>query len=605
MPFVRDDLGWLSALDLARLIRDKEVSPAEVMTAVLARIDAPQSRAERLLHGSRRGGAATSPPRRRSAVLTGEELGPLHGVPVSIKDLVFTRRMRTTAGSRLFADHVPEEDAVAVERLAPPAPSSWARPIRPSSATRASPTIRSSAPPATRGIPRSPPAAPSGGAGAAIAAGLAPLALGTDGGGSIRIPASFCGIYGLKPSFGRVPWGPGLPGSDTLAHTGPMTRTVRDAALMLDALAGPDDRDRHSLPADGGASLPRGLRRGHRRALGGVVRGSRPRPRGSRGGGRLRGGGGAVRVARLPRGGRHAHVGRPRGDLPDPGQRGGLRRLPRSPRRERAPARSVVRRAPAHGRADHRGAVPGRGASPARLWTEVHRFLARFDLLITPTLAVAAFPIGASPIREIAGQPDLSAGLDALHVPFQPHRPAGGERARWASPRRACRWGSRSWAGAMPIGRCSPPPPRSRRRSRGGSAGRPASEPARLRLLLICFGGACGTAARYGVDVAAIALARGRLPYGTLMVNVLGSFLIGVIQEVALSTTLVPETLRLVLAVGVMGGFTTYSAFSYRRSASRSGAPSPAALNVLLTTGLCLGACVLGLLVGRALAAPR
>ena len=126
-----------------------------------------------------------------------------------------------------------------------------------------------------------------------------------------------------------------------------------------------------------------------------------------------------------------------------------------------------------------------------------------------------------------------------------------------------------------------------------------------MRLLLICFGGACGTAARYGVEVAAIRWLGVDFPYGTLMVNVVGSFLIGVIQEVALSTTLVPETLRLVLAVGVMGGFTTYSAFSYQTIRLAERGAVPAALNVLLTTGLCLGACVLGLFVGRALAAPR
>jgi len=126
-----------------------------------------------------------------------------------------------------------------------------------------------------------------------------------------------------------------------------------------------------------------------------------------------------------------------------------------------------------------------------------------------------------------------------------------------------------------------------------------------LRLFLICLGGACGTAARYGVDVAAARWLGVDFPYGTLIVNVVGSLLIGVIQEVALSTPLVSETVRLVLAVGLMGGFTTYSAFSYGtlRLAERSSAA--AAVNVLLTTGLCLGACALGLLLGRALVAPR
>ena len=89
----------------------------------------------------------------------------------------------------------------------------------------------------------------SGGAGAAVAAGLTPLSLGTDGAGSIRIPASFCGIVGHKPSFGRVPFFPSPGANELAAHAGPMTRTVRDAALFLDVLAGPDERDRFSLPA--------------------------------------------------------------------------------------------------------------------------------------------------------------------------------------------------------------------------------------------------------------------------------------------------------------------------------------------------------------------
>ena len=126
-----------------------------------------------------------------------------------------------------------------------------------------------------------------------------------------------------------------------------------------------------------------------------------------------------------------------------------------------------------------------------------------------------------------------------------------------------------------------------------------------MRLLLICLGGACGTAARYGVDVAAARWLGVDFPYGTLIVNVLGSFLIGVIQEVALSTPLVSETVRLVLAVGLMGGFTTYSAFSYGTLRLAERGTAAAAVNVLLTTGLCLGACALGLLLGRALVAPR
>lgn len=125
-----------------------------------------------------------------------------------------------------------------------------------------------------------------------------------------------------------------------------------------------------------------------------------------------------------------------------------------------------------------------------------------------------------------------------------------------------------------------------------------------MRLLLICLGGACGTAARYGAGIAAARWVGADFPYGTLIVNVAGSFLIGVVQQLALSTV-IPETLRLVLAAGVLGGFTTYSAFSYEtiRLAER-GAPA-AILNVVLTMGLCLGGCALGILLARVLGTPR
>ena len=106
------------------------------------------------------------------------------------------------------------------------------------------------------------PGGSSGGGAAAVAAGLGPLAVGTDGGGSIRIPCSCCGIFGLKPTLGRVAAAPTYGGLDTLSHTGPMTRTVRDAALMLNAIAGPDPRDLSSLPGDGTdylATLDRGI----------------------------------------------------------------------------------------------------------------------------------------------------------------------------------------------------------------------------------------------------------------------------------------------------------------------------------------------------------
>ena len=121
-----------------------------------------------------------------------------------------------------------------------------------------------------------------------------------------------------------------------------------------------------------------------------------------------------------------------------------------------------------------------------------------------------------------------------------------------------------------------------------------------MRLLLICLGGAVGTGARYLIGGLAARWLGSEFPYGTLFINVLGSFLIGFIQQVGLTTLAIPETTRLVLTIGVMGGFTTYSSFSYETiSLIENGSWLGAAANVVLTTGLCLVVCVLGLGLGR------
>ena len=185
----------------------------------------------------------------------GEKVGPLAGVPVAVKDLLSTRGTRTTFGSELYADYIPDRDDVAVERLRqagaivigktntsefgygavavnrlfPPTRNPWNRLLTPGGS--------------------------SAGSAAAVAAGLAPLALGSDGGGSIRVPAALTGIVGFKPSFGRVPVFPGcrdetMPGAsgwESLEHIGPMTRTVGDAALAFAVLAGPSQFDWRSI----------------------------------------------------------------------------------------------------------------------------------------------------------------------------------------------------------------------------------------------------------------------------------------------------------------------------------------------------------------------
>jgi aspartyl-tRNA(Asn)/glutamyl-tRNA(Gln) amidotransferase subunit A len=244
-----DELCWMPAADLAPAIAKKKVSPVEVVEAVLDRIQ----KLERLnayvtvdADGARRAARAAE----RAVMRKGARLGPLHGVPFSVKDLVITKGVRTTFGTPLYADNVPTEDAPMVERLKAAGGIMVGKTNTPTFGWIG----------ATHnlifGITRNPwnldrtPGGSSGGASAAVAAGLAPLAIGTDGGGSIRIPSSCAGIFGHKPSFGRIPVYPPTA-SWSVSHIGPMTRTVRDAALMMQVCAGPDERDVNSLPASG------------------------------------------------------------------------------------------------------------------------------------------------------------------------------------------------------------------------------------------------------------------------------------------------------------------------------------------------------------------
>jgi aspartyl-tRNA(Asn)/glutamyl-tRNA(Gln) amidotransferase subunit A len=244
----KDDLCWLTGAELAALIRKKKVSPVEAVDAVLDRIAAVNPRLNAYCTITAEPARAEAKAAERALGRRSATLGPLHGVPFSVKDLVVTKGVRTTFGTPLYRDNVPTEDAPMVERMRAAGAIMVGKTNTPTMGWIG----------ATHnlifGATRNPwnldttPGGSSGGASAAVAAGLAPLAVGTDGGGSIRIPASFAGIYGIKASFGRIPVYP-ASGAWSLSHVGPMTRTVLDAALMMNACAGPDERDITSLPA--------------------------------------------------------------------------------------------------------------------------------------------------------------------------------------------------------------------------------------------------------------------------------------------------------------------------------------------------------------------
>jgi len=243
-----DDLRFLPAADLASAVARRKVSPVEALQAVLDAIEKTKKLnawvtvdADAALKAAR---AAE-----RAAMRRGARLGPLHGVPFGVKDLIITKGVRTTFGTPLYRDNVPTEDAPAVARMKAAGGIMIGKTNTP---TFGWVGVTDNL---LFGLTRNPwnpartPGGSSGGAGAALAAGMAPLHIGTDGGGSIRKPSAFTGTFGLKASYGRVPVYP-ASAAWSLSHVGPMTRTVKDAALMLNVIAGPDERDPYSLPAE-------------------------------------------------------------------------------------------------------------------------------------------------------------------------------------------------------------------------------------------------------------------------------------------------------------------------------------------------------------------
>jgi Asp-tRNA(Asn)/Glu-tRNA(Gln) amidotransferase A subunit family amidase len=240
------ELCFTPATELAAAIRTKKLSPVEIIDAVLTRIEALNPHLNAFLAVDAEGARATAR-QAEAAVMRGEILGLLYGLPVSIKDLEPSLGLRCTYGSKFFEERIAEADGAVTERvkaaggivigktntphyghkdmcdnlIGPPCRNPW----------KLDRTSGGS----------------SGGAAAAIATGLGPLAHGSDGAGSIRIPSALCGVFGLKPSFGRVPYWPNQDIWAARSHNGPLTRTVADAALMLRAIAGPDPRDPTSI----------------------------------------------------------------------------------------------------------------------------------------------------------------------------------------------------------------------------------------------------------------------------------------------------------------------------------------------------------------------
>jgi len=416
------DLCYWSAVEIATAIKQRRLSPYEVTRTILNRIERLNPKLNAYCTVAREAALTASTP----VKAPGErlKLGPLFGVPISIKDLIFTKGMRTTSGSRLFANRLPEEDAPVVERVKRAGAIILGKTNTPEFGWKGAtdnPLF---------GATRNPwdlsrtAGGSSGGAAAAVAAGMGPLAIGSDGAGSIRIPASFCGIFGLKPSLGRVPYYPPSP-AGLLSHVGPMTRTVADAALLLDVIAGPDDRDRFTLPAAGLSYLKAvqaAAREGESRALRGVRLawsanlGYAPVDP-------------EVAAITATAAERFAELGcaveaRDPG-FADPleaitvlffsGEGAFLNAQPESWRELVDPGLVAAVDETSHFTARDFARATFAGNA---VWEAMRRLMAEFDALLTPAVAVPAFPLGAEGPAEVAGQPVKRLGWTPFSFPF-------------------------------------------------------------------------------------------------------------------------------------------------------------------------------------------
>ncbi len=256
------DIPFLSAAELSRLIERKEVSPVEATEAYLERIDDLDFKFNAYLT-VRHGEALQAAREAEQAILRGDYLGPMHGIPVAVKDQMWSKGIRSTGGSRILADFIPDEDATAIANLKKAGAVLLGK---------TNLTEFAIGGPQYFSTPRNPwnldmfTGGSSSGSGAAIAASLCATSLGEDTGGSIRFPAAWCGVVGLRPSWGLVSRYGLMGGVWSMDTIGPISRTVEDAAITLQAIAGHDPKDFYTW----NAPVP-----DYRRALDGDIRGVR------------------------------------------------------------------------------------------------------------------------------------------------------------------------------------------------------------------------------------------------------------------------------------------------------------------------------------------
>ena len=246
----KDEICFMSAYEMLEKIKTQELTSTEITESIIERIERINPIINAYCTPTFELARETAK-KADEAVKKGEKLGLLHGIPTSIKDLMQTKGIRTTFGSKLYEDFIPEQDDIAVQRLIKAGCVILGKTNTPEFGSIALTNNKLFGETKTPWDIERNSGGSSGGAASSVASGIGPLALGSDGGGSIRVPSSCCGVYGLKPTFGRIPSYPRIGiAFYSMDHYGPIVRYVKDAALMLNAMKGHHPADNNSFPDD-------------------------------------------------------------------------------------------------------------------------------------------------------------------------------------------------------------------------------------------------------------------------------------------------------------------------------------------------------------------
>ena len=397
------EIAFLPATEQVARVRRRDLSPVEVVQAALSQYEALNPTVNAVVPSAYETALAAAR-EAEAAVMRGDDLGPLHGLPITIKDITETAGLRTTYGSKLYEHHVPEVDALEVARLKAAGGIIVGKSNTPEFAAGTNtrnPVFGQTLSPWNLALN---PGGSSGGAAVALATGMCALAEGSDHGGSLRNPASYCNVVGFRVSPGRVPHAPNRWAYDTFSVHGPMARTVRDAALMLSAMAGPDERVPISISEPGApfAEAAEGSISGWRIAwapdLGGLLTVDPEVRRLTEAAARAFEGLGCVVEEASPdlhdvlqiiiplRAMRTGAVHQPELGMLDQVENAFLKQFA--------------------ARAERLGALDVALAEARRsaLWERVRRFMARYDLLLLPCTQTAAFPKEIDRVTEINGR---------------------------------------------------------------------------------------------------------------------------------------------------------------------------------------------------------